>query len=282
LQDYDNALTYYQLARDQRGYSNAYWEVRNQFLLTNGNVLVLFLLIGLLFFAIRRFIPGFVILSQKVATITSKTHAPTWLKELRFPFKVFQKPVDGYDDLKRHQEFSSRAAWIYLGLFFFTYIIWIYETNFLFNGIIPSDINIIEQLIGVFIPFGLWVISNYLVCSIRDGDGKFSEVFQASSLTLLPMIITFPILTIISQGLTLNEAFIYDLIYGIGVSFTVIYFFIMVKEIHFYDLKPTVKNILITIFTAVMLLAMTLVIVFLLGEVVDLISDIFQEVSSRV
>jgi uncharacterized protein (DUF3084 family) len=56
----------------------------------------------------------------------------------------------------------------------------------------------------------------------------------------------------------------------------------MVKEIHFYDLKPTVKNILITIFTAVMLLAMTLVIVFLLGEVVDLISDIFQEVNSRV
>jgi hypothetical protein len=282
LQDYDNALTYYQLARDQRGYSNAYWEVRNQFLLTNGNVLVLLVLIGLLIFAIRRFIPGFVILSQKVATITSKTHAPTWLKELSFPFKVFQKPVDGYDDLKRHQEFSSRAAWIYLGLFFLTYIIWIYETNFLFNGIIPSDINIIEQLIGVFIPFGLWVISNYLVCSIRDGDGKFSEVFQASALTLLPMIITFPILTIISQGLTLNEAFIYDLIYGIGVSVTVIYFFIMVKEIHFYDLKPTVKNILITIFTAVMLLAITLVIVFLLGEVVDLISDIFQEVNSRV
>ncbi len=282
LQDYDNALTYYQLARDQRGYSNAYWEVRNQFLLNNGNVLVLLLLIGLLIYSIRRFIPGFVILSQKVSTVTSKMQAPKLLTELRFPFKVFQKPVDGYDDLKRHQEFSSRAAWIYLGLFFFTYIIWIYETNFLFNGIIPSDINIIEQLIGVFIPFGLWVISNYLVCSIRDGDGKFSEVFQASALTLLPMIITFPILTIISQGLTLNEVFIYDLIYGIGVTFTVIYFFIMVKEIHFYDLKPTVKNIFITIFTAVMLLAMTLVIVFLLGEVVDLISDIFQEVNSRV
>jgi|LakMenEpi03Aug12_release.lakeMendotaPanAssembly.Ray.scaffolds.fasta_scaffold07842_6 sugar lactone lactonase YvrE len=282
LQDYDNALTYYQLARDQRGYSNAYWEVRNQFLLTNGNVLVLLLLVGFLLFAIRRFIPGFVVLSQKVATFTAKNRAARWLSEMRFPFKVFQKPVDGYDDLKRHQEFSSRSAWIYLGLFFFTYIIWIYETNFLFNGIIPSDINIIEQFIGVFVPFGLWVVSNYLVCSIRDGDGKFNEVFQASALTLLPMIITFPILTIISQGLTLNEVFIYDLIYGIGVSFTLIYFFIMVKEIHFYDLKPTVKNILITIFTAVMLLAMTLVIVFLLGEVMDFISDIFQEVNSRV
>lgn len=282
LQDYDQALFYYRLARDQRGYSNAYWEVRNEFLLTNGNLIVLLLLIGFLLFAIRRFIPGYMMLSQKITLLRTQWQTPKWLIELRFPFKVFQKPVDGYDDLKRHQEFSSRSAWIYLGLFFFTYIIWIYETNFLFNGIIPTEINIIEQVISIFIPFGLWVISNYLVCSIRDGDGKFTEVFQASALTLLPMIITFPILTIISQGLTLNEVFIYDLIYGLGISFTAIYFFIMVKEIHFYDLKPTIKNILITIFTAVMLLALTLVIVFLLGEVFDLIADIFQEVNSRV
>jgi NADH:ubiquinone oxidoreductase subunit 4 (subunit M) len=85
----------------------------------------------------------------------------------------------------------------------------------------------------------------------------------------------------ISHGLTLNEAFIYDVIYGLGVAFTVIYFFVMVKEIHFYDIKPTFKNILITLFTAVMLLAMTLIVVFLLGEVYQLIADIVQEVNSR-
>jgi len=98
----------------------------------------------------------------------------------------------------------------------------------------------------------------------------------------LPMIITFPILTVISHALTANESFIYELIYGIGVTFTVIYMFIMVKEIHFYDIKPTFKNILITIFTAIMLLALTLIIVFLLGEVYQLIADIIQEVNSRV
>jgi hypothetical protein len=166
--------------------------------------------------------------------------------------------------------------------FFATYLIWIYETNFLFNGLIPSEINIVEQIIGVFVPFGLWVVSNYLVCSIRDGDGKLKEVFQASALTFLPMIITFPILTVISHALTLNESFIYELIYGIGVSFTVVYLFIMVKEIHFYDFKPTFKNIFITIFTGIMLMAMTLIVVFLLGEVYQLIADIIQEVNSRV
>jgi hypothetical protein len=95
------------------------------------------------------------------------------------------------------------------------------------------------------------------------------------------MIITLPILTFISQGLTLNELFIYDVVFGIGVSFTVIYYFIMVKEIHFYDIKPTFKNIIITIFTGIMLLAMTLIIIFLLGEVYQLLADIVQEVNSR-
>ena len=282
LQDYDQALTYYRLARDTRGYSNAYWEVRNQFLLANGNAIVIFLLaIGFLFM-IRKLIPGFAWVQSQVTQIKQKSKIPTWISELQFPFKVFAKPVDGYDDIKRYGSFSNRGAWIYLLAFFASYLIWIYETNFLFNGLIPSEINLIEQIIGVFVPFGLWVVSNYLVCSIRDGDGKLSEVFQASALTLLPMVITFPILTIISHALTLNESFIYELFYGIGLTLTIIYFFIMVKEIHFYDFKPTFKNIFITLFTAIMLLSMTLIIVFLLGEVYQLVADIIQEVNSRV
>ena len=282
LQDYESALTYYRLARDTRGYSNAYWEVRNQFLLANGNGFVIFLIILAVFYAIRKLIPGYAWVQTRISTLKQKTTLPSWIKELQFPFQVFAKPVDGYDDIKRHQTFSNRSAFLYILAFFVTYLIWIYETNFLFNGLISSEINIIEQVIGVFVPFGLWVVSNYLVCSIRDGDGKLSEVFQASALTLLPMMITFPILTLISHALTANESFIYELIYGIGVSFTVIYMFIMVKEIHFYDIKPTFKNILITIFTAVMLLALTLIIIFLLGEVYQLIADIIQEVNSRV
>jgi hypothetical protein len=227
-------------------------------------------------------IPGFAYVQLQIQGFKEKTKTPVWIRELQFPLKVFAKPVDGYDDIKRYGSFSNRSAWIYLFAFFAAYIIWIYETNFLFNGLIPSEINIVEQIIGVFVPFGLWVVSNYLVCSIRDGDGKLTEVFQASALTLLPMIITLPILTFISHGLTLNESFIYELVYGIGLTLTIIYFFIMVKEIHFYDIKPTFSNILITIFTGIMLMAMTLIIVFLLGEVYQLVADIIQEVNSRV
>jgi tetratricopeptide (TPR) repeat protein len=282
LQDYQQALNFYRIARDREGFSNAYWEVRNQFLLNQGEVFIFILMLLIVLALFKKWIPVYAWIGQGIRTGKEKLQNYKLYRELIFPFSVIQKPVDGYDDLKRNKFFSNRSAWIYLLLFFVTYLIWIYETNFLFNNNIPTEINVIEQMITIFVPFFLWVIANYLVCSIRDGDGKFKEVFQGSSLTLLPMIITFPILTFISQGLTLNEAFIYDIILLIGVSITVIYFFIMVKEIHFYDIKPTLQNILLTIFTGIMILAMAFIIFFLIGEVYQLFADMFQEVISRV
>jgi tetratricopeptide (TPR) repeat protein len=281
LQDYDTALVYYRLARDRVGYSNAYWEVRNTFLLNNGNIIIGLFLALVVFAFIYKFIPGLSKLAYATQGFREKLSENKWYKQLVFPFEVFKKPVDGYDDLKRYTRFSNRSAWVYLILFFLTYVLWIYETNFLFNPRIPSEIQIIEELITVFVPFFLWVISNYLVCSIRDGDGRLKEVFQASAITLLPMIITFPIATFVSYGLTLNEMFVYDIIVGTGVVITMIYFIIMVKEIHFYDFKPTFTNIIITLFTAVMMLAMSFIVFFLLGEVVNVFLDIIREVTSR-
>jgi hypothetical protein len=106
-----------------------------------------------------------------------------------------------------------------------------------------------QQIITIFVPFFLFVLQIILVCSIRDGEGKLRDVYHASAYTLLPMIITFPLAAIVSKGLTYNEAFIYSTIMFIGLFITGVYFIIMIKEIHFYDMKPTISNLLITIFT---------------------------------
>ena len=67
----------------------------------------------------------------------------------------------------------------------------------------------------------------------------------------------------------------------VGVFITAIYMIIMVKEIHFYDMKPTIGNILITIFTAVMILAVLFIVYLLLSEVGILITDVIRELILR-
>jgi len=67
----------------------------------------------------------------------------------------------------------------------------------------------------------------------------------------------------------------------IAIFITVVYMIIMVKEIHFYDMKPTLGNILITIFTGIMILVVLFIVYLLLSEVFVLFSDIVRELISR-
>jgi hypothetical protein len=55
----------------------------------------------------------------------------------------------------------------------------------------------------------------------------------------------------------------------------------MIKEIHYYEVKQTVSNILISVFTALMIVVVVFIVYLLLGEVVTLVLDIIREVTVR-
>jgi tetratricopeptide (TPR) repeat protein len=279
--DYEQAMQYYEVARDQMGYSNAYWEVRNQALLNSGEWIIIVFLVLVVLSIVGRFLPFMAYIKKPFIQLRTKLQKYKLYQELVFPFYIIKHPGDGYYGIKREGKTSNLSATIYLMLFFLMYVYWIYETSFLFNNFIPTEINMFQQMTTIFVPFFLWVVANYLVCSIRDGEGKLSDVYQASAVTLLPMIIAFPILTIVSKGLTYNESFIYSTLLFVGVFLTVLYMVIMVKEIHFYDMKPTIANIFISIFTAVMILVIIFIIYLLLNEVYGLFADIVREVVNR-
>jgi len=281
LGDYEKAMESYMVARDRNGYSEAFWEVRNIKLLNSGAIIISTLLILLVLYILNAFLPIYAYVKMPFKKGHDYLLKFKIYQELIFGFKIIKKPVDGFYGVKREGKSSNFTALIYLLVFFIVYIIWIYNTNFLFNNHIAAEIDLVEQIMFVFVPFGLWVVANYLVCSIRDGEGSLSNVFQATAYSLLPMIITLPILTIVSQGLTLNESFIYTTILYIGIGITVFYFIMMVKEIHFYDGKQTFVNILISLFTAIMILAFVAIVYLLLNEIFGFFIDLYKEVISR-
>lgn len=280
--EYEKAMESYVVSRYAEGYSQAYWEVRNQQLLSNGPVIVGVLLALIVLSIVNSFL-GF---GKYIKLPFKKLH--NYLKqfkiynELIYGFYLFKKPSDAFYSIKREGKSSNITAIIYIILFFAAYLIWKYNASFLFNDAIASEINVFNEMLFVFIPILLFVVSNNLIGSIRDGEGSFSNILQGTAYVFLPMIITLPLLTIISHYLTFNESFVYYTILYIAIGISVIYLIIMVKEIHFYDMKPTIANILITIFTALMIIAFIAIIYLLLAEVLGLITDIIREVGNRV
>lgn len=281
LGNYQEAMTYYEQSRDVSGYSNAYWEVRNDTLLKTASWLVYLLLILIVLVILNKVVPFFKYLRYPFTFLNRRLSKFPIYEKLKYNFTLIKRPADGYYGIKREKKTSNLAATIMLILFFISYLSYIYFTKFTFNKRIIQEISFFNQMLMVFAPLLLWVFSNYLVSSIKDGEGSLSNVYQGTIYALLPMTITFPILLTLSHVLTLNEAFLFDSIFYIGIGVTIFYLIYMVKEIHFYDLKPTIKNILISLFTALMMLVMVVIVYILLNEVVTIFIDVFKEVSSR-
>ena len=135
--------------------------------------------------------------------------------------------------------------------------------------------------IGVLflVPAFLWVIGNYMISAINDGEGTFRSVYVATAYSLVPYVIFAPIVITSTYVFTLNEAVIVHYLWAIAVAWSALLICISVKEIHNYTVKETVKIILLTLFFMIMAIIVC-VILYLIGQqVVIFFKDIISEVT---
>lgn len=283
LGQYDEALDEYYIANDRDGYSDAYWEVRNAWLIEYAPTFVLILFVLLIVFVIN-------IKFKIVAYATTPVKKGIgWTRkkskivdQVLFVFSYLRNPADKTYEIKRKNRVQVFPVTVLLMIYFIFYIIYIYNLGFLFNYRQIENINIFEEVVKIILPIIVWVVANFLVGTIREGEGRLRDVYITTIYSLAPYFLLLPVIALVSQALTYNESFIISFMHTIAILLTVIYFFFMVKETHFYNVKDTLKSIFISAFTMVMMLLGVFILYILLNELVILIRDIIMEVFYRV
>jgi len=280
---YEEALEEFDIARYAPGYSDAFWEVRNEYLLSNVGTFVAFFFgfLILYVFNLKLKFSRYVTepIQKGIAVLKKKSQT---FSELSYMFYYLKNPSDASYEIKRKNKVSTFNATLLLLIYFGFYILYIYQLGFLFNPRNISNINLLEEILVVFLPLFLWVGSNYLVGSIREGEGRLKDVYVTSIMSLSPYFITLPFIALFSRGLTFNEVFLIEFSQFVALFITVIYFFFMVKETHNYTIKETISSILISIFTMIMILLGGFIVYILLSELGTLIVDLVLEVYYRV
>lgn len=269
------ACEYYKAAYDVENYSKAYGEIRKAWV--SKYFFVIFIVVFAFLFGWSKY-KKFVKKVNREAILHSKK---TYLEELLYAYHLKVHPFDGFWDLKHEHRGSVRAALTILGIVVISFYYQSVGQGYVLNprGTYSSFFT---QIISVFVPVLLWVIANWCLTTLFDGEGSFKDIFIATSYSLAPLPLIVILTTICSNWVTNNEA-------GI-ITFLVTAAFIWVGFLIFFGMLVTHdysigKNILITIFTIVgMAIIIFLAVLFssLIGKMISFITSIITELSYRV
>jgi hypothetical protein len=190
-------------------------------------------------------------------------------------------PFDGYWDLKHEKRGSMRAALVFIlltvGAFYYQAIGQGYVNNPRGNY---SSLWI--QIIGVMVPFLLFVTANWCLTTLFEGEGSFKDIFIAVSYSLLPVPLLVIPSTFASNFVIDTEASIIGLVVTIAMVWMGLLIFFGTMVTHDYSLGRNLLTFLGTIIGMALIIFVTVLFSTLVGKIISLITNIIVEIQYRV
>lgn len=279
---YEEAMVHLKLANNKYFYSQAYWEVRNVWLQENlAGLLIGFVIFLVLFNFLKRMDRKYKIFEFYRAGVKNLRKIK-WIDDLLFIFEFFKHPIDSYYDLKIGTRGSYLSASLLYLVFFAVYIHSSFGRGFLFRPVAIEDIDFLALTLGFFVIILLFVVTNYLITSIQDGDGTFGSIYKLTSYAMGPMILSTLAVTVLSYFISYNEEFLVDFIEFGAPIWSLIILILGLQEIHHYTTREAIKSIILSI-AFMLIIAIILLIVVIMGEqVYDFFEVIVREVIRNV
>lgn len=281
-ENYDMALYYARLAKDEDGYSDAYWEIRNLWLKRNIVPAVLLLIAIWAVVKIIKVLDGKKQILAKPKAWWAKAKETRIISNLKYAGYFMKHPIEGSYGIAR----EGRASWavpnILLVIFIVEYIINKYLCGFLQKEVREGRYEIFSDIGMVVIVVAAVSLCNYLVCTINDGEGTVKKIYTYFVYSLMPYIMLTPVIFVLSHVLTDNEEFLITLTQILMICWIAVLMVLAIKEVNNYTAGETFKVICLTIFTILILALIIFIIYVLWAQVFEFISAIVGEVVYRI
>lgn len=281
-QNYHEALDYFKIANFKSGYSEAFWEIRDEWIGKNLiwmiSVIIVLVLLNVLKVRKRVFAHYNIDLSE----YTNKIKNNSYYKEFSYLPKMLRKPKDTIYDIKFLQRIRVSTAFIFFALFVLINVVSdLFITSYLFRSQLESHVNISFELLkwGLILP--LIVIANHLVSSLQKGEGFLRDIFIGALVSFAPVLIFKVPIAILSNVLTYNESYIYSLLTNIVWIWSICNFIYMIKEVQNYKIGELIVNIVLTFLAVMVLVFLYLMIYILFMQMFDFISGLIKEAMLR-
>lgn len=271
--DYKNAAVHYKLAGNIDGYSDAYWQIRNDDIAA----LLPYIVAAIVIFLIARFL-----IDRFYEPGEKEKKSGIWKEDIKMLFKVLKHPIDTFYDIRRENKGHMITAFALYVVEYFLFLAYFLGSGFVLIGNSNQQASVMFLSCIFWAPVMLFVISNFLVCEVGEGKARFRDVFISTAYMFAPFVVLMPFVILISHMITGNELALLELAIIAIVGWTVVNLLIATKEIHVFELGEAIGHLLITAFLmAVIVLAVSLIYM-LCEEMVDMVISVIKEVYYRV
>ena len=280
-ENYDMALRYARLAKDYEGYSDAYWEIRNQWLKKNIVEALLVILAVYIVIRVVKFLDRKKQILAKPKAFWENCKQKKVVSNLLYAKYFMKHPIDGSYGIAREGRASWAAPSILLLIFTIEYIVNKYLCGFLWKNVREGRYDILSDIGVVVIVMAAVTACNYLVCTINEGEGTVKKIYTYFCYSLTPYIMLTPVAFVLTHVLTDNEAFLVTLVQLLMIGWLVVLLILSIKEVNNYTGKETFKIIALTLFTILIMALLIFIIYVLWAQVFEFINSIFGEVVYR-
>lgn len=273
--DYANSLSYFESAYDTTNWSNSYKEIRKEWMSNYFLVLIaiiLALIIGVLFF-----FKWMNKINSKVAVSGKKR---TFGQQIAYGFHVILHPFDGFWDLKHEKRGSVAGAIFFIGLTIATFYYQAIGQGYLMDPN-PKLASIWEQVLGVLVPLFLFVIANWCLTTLFEGEGSFKDIFIACGYSLLPIPLLIIPTTVYSNFCITTEVEIIGFISTAAFLWLGLLVFFGTMVTHDYSMGKNVITVLGTVVGMVFIMFLAVLFTTLVGKIVGLVTNIVTEIQYR-
>lgn len=279
--EFSEALQNFRNSGNRSGYSDAYWELRSNWLHTHVGLILIVLVAAVAAVQILKAV------NRKTGVLQPVTRAKTRVLSARavsqpgWAFHMLKNPYDCCYGIKHEGRAGWWSAIAILLLYFLLSVISKYFSGFLFKNVQEGQFEVLNDFITFFGAWLLLVICCYLVCTIKDGEASFRDLFIGSAYILAPMLVFLPIRIVLTNVLTYNESFFITLIDVISYGWTGLLILLMIMYLNDYSFKRTISIVILTLFTVLVAVALLFVVYVLIVQLVSFLSGIYGEVVYR-
>lgn len=264
--DYDKALSLAKKGYDRETYAIAFEYKRNE--IVNDNFALIFIGIALVVILLIVFL---VVSTKKKLKIIKN-------KQLNLMFSTLIHPADTFTEIKEKKQGSIGLCIALVLIFYVVTILQTLKGGFLFTIYDVATFNSIWLFVKTVGLVGLWIIANWMVCTLMGGRGRVKEIAIVTCYSLLPLIIERIIRILLTNMLLPTEASFLNISGAIATIYFVLLMIIGLLKIHDISMARLIGTSALSIAGVAAIVFLAIAIIILVqqfgGFIVTVVSEI--------